>query len=140
MIKFSTKSFCTIAAACGLSFVFGSFVSKNLVNSPITISMVKEAERLSGLALVQNWYEKLKGLDLYLSPSYSDNLLLTNLTGNPCGAAKWLYQKRFANQHHFYGTTFWGRKNAGSCPHLPKRHWFSTETSCFKLLNNYYYK
>jgi len=84
MIKFSTKRICTIAAACGLSFIFGSFVSKNLVNSPITISMVKEAERLSGLALVQDWYEKLKGLDLYLSPSYSDNLLLTNLTGNPC--------------------------------------------------------
>ncbi|MGI4804996.1 MAG: amidase [Janthinobacterium lividum] len=34
--------------------------------------------------LIQNWYEKLKGLDLYLSPSYSDNLLMTNLTGNPC--------------------------------------------------------
>ncbi|RYE07679.1 MAG: amidase, partial [Sphingobacteriaceae bacterium] len=33
---------------------------------------------------IQNWYEKLKGLDLYLSPSYSDNLLMTNLTGNPC--------------------------------------------------------
>ncbi len=34
--------------------------------------------------LIQSWYEKLKGLDLYLSPSYSDNLLMTNLTGNPC--------------------------------------------------------
>ena len=42
-----------------------------------------QANRVRTL-LVQNWYEKLKGLDLYLSPSYSDNLLLTNLTGNPC--------------------------------------------------------
>lgn len=42
-----------------------------------------QANRVRTL-LVQNWYEKLKGLDLYISPSYSDNLLLTNLTGNPC--------------------------------------------------------
>lgn len=42
-----------------------------------------QANRVRTL-LIQNWYEKLKGLDLYLSPSYSDNLLLTNLTGNPC--------------------------------------------------------
>ncbi len=42
-----------------------------------------QANRVRTL-LVQNWYEKLKGLDLYMSPSYSDNLLLTNLTGNPC--------------------------------------------------------
>ncbi|MGI4751641.1 MAG: amidase [Janthinobacterium lividum] len=42
-----------------------------------------QANRVRTL-LVQNWYEKLKGLDLYISPSYSDNLLMTNLTGNPC--------------------------------------------------------
>jgi len=67
MIKFSTKSFCTIASACGLSFVFGSFVSKNLVNSPITISMVKEAERLSGLTFsVAQEDSMLNGLDTHL--------------------------------------------------------------------------
>jgi Asp-tRNA(Asn)/Glu-tRNA(Gln) amidotransferase A subunit family amidase len=34
--------------------------------------------------LIQQWYEKLKGLDLYVAPSFSANLRLTNLTGNPC--------------------------------------------------------
>ncbi|WP_069658318.1 amidase [Arcticibacter eurypsychrophilus] len=34
--------------------------------------------------LIKDWYEKLKGLDLYLSPSFSTNLTMTNLTGNPC--------------------------------------------------------
>jgi Asp-tRNA(Asn)/Glu-tRNA(Gln) amidotransferase A subunit family amidase len=34
--------------------------------------------------LVQQWYEKLKGLDIYVSPAFSANLTLTNLTGNPC--------------------------------------------------------
>ncbi|MDF2431955.1 MAG: hypothetical protein JWP44_1586 [Mucilaginibacter sp.] len=34
--------------------------------------------------LIQNWYEKLKGLDLYITPSFSQNLSMTNLTGNPC--------------------------------------------------------
>jgi len=34
--------------------------------------------------LIQQWYEKLKGLDLYIAPSFSGNLTLTNLTGNPC--------------------------------------------------------
>ena len=34
--------------------------------------------------LIQNWYEKLKGLDLYITPSFSTNLSMTNLTGNPC--------------------------------------------------------
>jgi Asp-tRNA(Asn)/Glu-tRNA(Gln) amidotransferase A subunit family amidase len=34
--------------------------------------------------LIQNWYEKLKGLDLYITPSFSLNLSMTNLTGNPC--------------------------------------------------------
>lgn len=34
--------------------------------------------------LIQEWYEKLKGLDIYLAPSFSSNLRLTNLTGNPC--------------------------------------------------------
>jgi len=33
--------------------------------------------------LIQQWYEKLKGLDLYLSPCFTTNLTLTNLTGNP---------------------------------------------------------
>jgi Asp-tRNA(Asn)/Glu-tRNA(Gln) amidotransferase A subunit family amidase len=34
--------------------------------------------------LIQQWYEKLKGLDIYVAPSFSSNLRLTNLTGNPC--------------------------------------------------------
>ena len=34
--------------------------------------------------LIQDWYEKLKGLDLYITPSYTINLSMTNLTGNPC--------------------------------------------------------
>jgi len=34
--------------------------------------------------LIQQWYEKLKGLDVYVAPSFSSNLRLTNLTGNPC--------------------------------------------------------
>ena len=34
--------------------------------------------------LIQNWYKTLKGLDLYIAPSFSQNLVLTNLTGNPC--------------------------------------------------------
>jgi Asp-tRNA(Asn)/Glu-tRNA(Gln) amidotransferase A subunit family amidase len=34
--------------------------------------------------LIQQWYEQLKGLDLYVAPSFSANLSLTNLTGNPC--------------------------------------------------------
>lgn len=34
--------------------------------------------------LIQAWYEKLKGLDLYITPSSSTNLTMTNLTGNPC--------------------------------------------------------
>ncbi len=34
--------------------------------------------------LIQDWYEKLKGLDLYITPSFSLNLSMTNLTGNPC--------------------------------------------------------
>jgi Asp-tRNA(Asn)/Glu-tRNA(Gln) amidotransferase A subunit family amidase len=34
--------------------------------------------------LIQDWYERLKGLDLYITPSFSLNLSMTNLTGNPC--------------------------------------------------------
>ncbi len=34
--------------------------------------------------VIQDWYEKLKGLDMYVTPSFSGNLVLTNLTGNPC--------------------------------------------------------
>jgi Asp-tRNA(Asn)/Glu-tRNA(Gln) amidotransferase A subunit family amidase len=42
-----------------------------------------EANRARTL-LIQNWYGKLKGLDLYITPSFSLNLSMTNLTGNPC--------------------------------------------------------
>lgn len=34
--------------------------------------------------LIQAWYNKLKGLDLYITPTWSRNLSMTNLTGNPC--------------------------------------------------------
>jgi Asp-tRNA(Asn)/Glu-tRNA(Gln) amidotransferase A subunit family amidase len=34
--------------------------------------------------LIQEWYQKLQGLDIYVAPSFSSNLRLTNLTGNPC--------------------------------------------------------
>ncbi|GAA4092213.1 amidase [Mucilaginibacter panaciglaebae] len=34
--------------------------------------------------LIQQWYNKLKGLDIYITPAFSANLTLTNLTGNPC--------------------------------------------------------
>jgi Asp-tRNA(Asn)/Glu-tRNA(Gln) amidotransferase A subunit family amidase len=34
--------------------------------------------------LIQQWYEKIKGLDLYITPAFSTNLSMTNLTGNPC--------------------------------------------------------
>lgn len=34
--------------------------------------------------LIQEWYQTIKGLDLYIAPSFSSNLRLTNLTGNPC--------------------------------------------------------
>ncbi len=35
--------------------------------------------------LIQAWYEKLKGLDLYITPAVGNlNLTMTNLTGNPC--------------------------------------------------------
>lgn len=34
--------------------------------------------------LIQQWYDKLKGLDIYIAPAFSANLTLTNLTGNPC--------------------------------------------------------
>ena len=34
--------------------------------------------------LIQDWYEKIKGLDMYVAPSFSSNLVVTNLTGNPC--------------------------------------------------------
>ncbi|QJD96397.1 amidase [Mucilaginibacter robiniae] len=42
-----------------------------------------QAQRARTL-LIQQWYEKLKGLDLYITPSSSQNLSMTNLTGNPC--------------------------------------------------------
>ena len=34
--------------------------------------------------LIQDWYKKIKGLDMYVAPSFSSNLVVTNLTGNPC--------------------------------------------------------
>lgn len=34
--------------------------------------------------LVDEWNRTLEGVDVYLAPSFSDNLLLTNLTGHPC--------------------------------------------------------
>ncbi|UEG53575.1 amidase [Mucilaginibacter daejeonensis] len=34
--------------------------------------------------LIEDWYKRLKGLDLYVTPTYSINLAMTNLTGNPC--------------------------------------------------------
>jgi len=34
--------------------------------------------------LIQQWHEQLKGLDLYITPTFSANFTLTNLTGNPC--------------------------------------------------------
>ena len=34
--------------------------------------------------LIQKMYELMQQVDLYLAPSFSDDLLLTNLTGNPC--------------------------------------------------------
>lgn len=34
--------------------------------------------------LIQQWYDTLKGLDIYIAPAFSANLTLTNLTGNPC--------------------------------------------------------
>lgn len=33
--------------------------------------------------LIQQWYEQLKGIDLYISPCFTTNLTLANLTGNP---------------------------------------------------------
>lgn len=33
--------------------------------------------------LIQQWYQKLKGLDIYVAPTFSSNLRLSNLTGNP---------------------------------------------------------
>lgn len=43
-----------------------------------------QANRLRTM-LVQQWYEKLKGLDLYITPAFGNlNLNVTNLTGNPC--------------------------------------------------------
>ncbi|QKJ32271.1 amidase [Mucilaginibacter mali] len=43
-----------------------------------------QANRLRTM-LIQAWYEKLKGLDLYVTPSFGNlNLNVTNLTGNPC--------------------------------------------------------
>lgn len=34
--------------------------------------------------LIQQWHEQLKGLDLYITPTFSANYTMANLTGNPC--------------------------------------------------------
>jgi Asp-tRNA(Asn)/Glu-tRNA(Gln) amidotransferase A subunit family amidase len=34
--------------------------------------------------LIQQMYQKLKGIDVYVSPSFGKNLALTNLSGHPC--------------------------------------------------------
>jgi Asp-tRNA(Asn)/Glu-tRNA(Gln) amidotransferase A subunit family amidase len=57
----------------------------NIFRSSMFIPAVEyvQATRARTL-LIQDWYEKLKGLDLYITPSFSTNLSMTNLTGNPC--------------------------------------------------------
>ncbi len=43
-----------------------------------------QAQRVRTL-LIQQMHEKMKGIDLYISPSFgSSNLVVTNLTGHPC--------------------------------------------------------
>lgn len=57
----------------------------NMYRSAQFISAVEyiQANRARTM-LIQNWYKTLKGLDLYMAPSFGENLVLTNLTGNPC--------------------------------------------------------
>jgi Asp-tRNA(Asn)/Glu-tRNA(Gln) amidotransferase A subunit family amidase len=55
--------------------------------------------------LIQDWYEKLKGLDLYITPTYSINLSMTNLTGNPCV----VLPNGFNKEGHPYSITFMGQ-------------------------------
>ncbi|TXK46440.1 amidase [Pontibacter qinzhouensis] len=42
-----------------------------------------QAQRVRTL-LIQQMHERLKGIDVYISPSFSSNLTITNLTGHPC--------------------------------------------------------
>ncbi len=42
-----------------------------------------QANRIRTL-LIDDMHRRLKGIDAYVAPSFSDNLLLTNLTGHPC--------------------------------------------------------
>ncbi|WP_299984644.1 amidase [uncultured Pontibacter sp.] len=43
-----------------------------------------QAQRVRSL-IIQQMHEKLKGIDVYLSPSYAgSNLVMTNLSGHPC--------------------------------------------------------
>lgn len=42
-----------------------------------------QANRIRHL-VINDMADRLKNVDVYLSPSFSDNLLLTNLTGHPC--------------------------------------------------------
>ncbi len=55
--------------------------------------------------LIQQWYEKLKGLDLYITPTWSLNLSMTNLTGNPC----LVLPNGFNAQGHPVSITFMGQ-------------------------------
>ena len=43
-----------------------------------------QAQRVRSL-IIQHMHEKLKGIDVYLSPSFAgSNLVMTNLSGHPC--------------------------------------------------------
>jgi Asp-tRNA(Asn)/Glu-tRNA(Gln) amidotransferase A subunit family amidase len=42
-----------------------------------------QANRVRSI-LIQQMFEKLKGIDVYVSPSFTKNLGLTNLSGHPC--------------------------------------------------------
>ncbi|RYE18265.1 MAG: hypothetical protein EOP42_30935 [Sphingobacteriaceae bacterium] len=48
-MKTSTKKIFTITALCGFSFVCGAFITQKLENSPITVAVVNEAEKLTGI-------------------------------------------------------------------------------------------
>ena len=42
-----------------------------------------QANRIRNL-VIQDMAKKMETIDVYIAPSFSDNLLLTNLTGHPC--------------------------------------------------------
>lgn len=57
----------------------------NYFRSSRFIPAVEYIQANRARALVINQFnEKLKNLDLYISPSFTDNLLATNLSGHPC--------------------------------------------------------